>query len=149
LLARILEDKRRRWPNATFEVSVEPGLPPVTSDEASIDLIVRNIISNALKYGSPEGTVRITAERSGDMVAITVEDEGPGLSVERAERLFDLFYRADDARLRAQGAGIGLFVVRALTEASGGRVEAANRPEGGARFTVRLPIYVDLDDADD
>lgn len=151
LLARILEDKRRRWPGATFEVEIEGDIPPVRSDEASLDLIIRNLISNALKYGSPTGTVTITAARHGDMVEIGVEDEGPGVPAEGADRLFDLFYRAEDAQLRAQGAGIGLFVVRALTEAAGGHVQVTNRSAGGARFTVSLPVFADpdLDDSDD
>ena len=61
-------------------------------------------------------------------------------------RLFDLFYRSDDARRKAQGAGIGLFVVRALVESAGGRVWATNRPTRGAEFGFGLPVFHEADD---
>jgi PAS domain S-box-containing protein len=146
MLSRVIADKRRRWPGSRIEFDVEPGLPPVTGDEASIELVLRNLISNALKYGSPTGGVEIRASRVGDAVAVRVTDDGPGLEPGQIDRLFELFYRADDARRRAQGAGIGLFVVRALVESGGGRVWALNRPEGGAEFGFELPAFRESDD---
>ncbi len=145
ILSRIVEDKRRRWAQATIEVEVEPGLPPVTSDEGSVELVLRNLISNALKYGAPDGTVTIAVRRADEFVEVQVTDDGPGLPDGDTERLFELFYRTDDAKRRAQGAGIGLFVVRALVEAAGGRVAAANRPTGGASFSFRLPVFTESD----
>jgi len=145
ILGRIVEDKRRRWAQATIHLQVESGLPPVTSDEGSVELIMRNLISNALKYGAADGTVTIEVRRAGEFVEIEVTDEGPGLPDRDTERLFELFYRTDDAKRRAQGAGIGLFVVRALVEAAGGRVAAANRPTGGAAFSIRLPVFAESD----
>lgn len=145
LLTTIVEDKRRRWQEATIEMDVEPGLPPVSSDEGSVELVLRNLISNALKYGPVTGTVTIIVRRAGEYVEVTVTDEGPGVPDEEATRLFDLFYRTDDARQHAQGAGIGLYVVRALVEAAGGRVAAANRDAGGSEFRFTLPIFVESD----
>ncbi len=145
ILSRIVADKRRRWAQATIELEVEPGLPPVTSDEGSVELILRNLISNALKYGTAAGTVTIAVRRAGEFVEVEVTDEGPGLPDRGTEHLFELFYRSDDAKRRAQGAGIGLFVVRALVEAAGGRVAAANRPTGGASFAFRLPVFTESD----
>jgi PAS domain S-box-containing protein len=146
LLTRIVTDKRRRWPDRTIEVDLEPALPPVASDDGSVELVLRNLLSNALKYGLDRGIVRATARRAGDFVQVCVEDDGPGIVEADAGRLFELFYRAEDARRRAPGAGIGLFVVRVLLEAAGGRVSAANRPEGGARFCFSLPVFVESDD---
>jgi PAS domain S-box-containing protein len=146
ILARVVSEKRRRWPGWRVEFEVEPGLPPITSDDASVELVLRNLISNALKYGPANGTVRITAGRVGDEVEVRVADEGEGIDVAEAGHLFDLFYRTDDARRHAQGAGIGLFVVRALVESAGGRVWAINRPEGGAEFGFGLPLFVEADD---
>jgi two-component system sensor histidine kinase KdpD len=145
----VIADKRRRWPGSQLEFEVEPGLPPVSGDEASIELILRNLISNALKYGSPTGVVEVTATRSGEMVSVAVIDDGPGIEPSQIDRLFDLFYRADDARRRAQGAGIGLFVVRALVESTGGRVWASNRPAGGAEFRFEPPAWSDADELTD
>jgi PAS domain S-box-containing protein len=146
ILARITSDTRRRWPGFRIETEVEPALPPVVGDDASVELVLRNLISNALKYGAADGLVLVTAARRGPAVEVRVLDEGPGIEDVDGARLFELFYRGDDARRRAQGAGIGLFVVRALVEWVGGRVWAQNRPEGGAEFGIELPVYVELDE---
>jgi PAS domain S-box-containing protein len=149
ILTRVVTEKRRRWPDSRIDLDVAPGLPPVTGDDASVELILRNLISNALKYGPAGGTVTISVRRAtGDegAVEVRVSDEGSGIDAARVGRLFDLFYRTDDARRQAQGAGIGLFVVRVLVESAGGRVWAANRPTGGAEFGFSLPVFVEADD---
>ena len=146
ILSRVVAEKRRRWPGSVLEIEVEPGLPPVIGDEGSVELVLRNLISNALKYGPARGTVTISAAREGREVAVRVSDEGDGIDVADAGRLFDLFYRTDDARRHAQGAGIGLFVVRALVESVGGHVWAKNGPGGGAEFGFVLPIFAEADD---
>lgn len=146
LLTRVIEEKRRRFPSAVIAVDIEPGLPPVTSDDASVELVVRNLISNAIKYGPAGGTVVVTCRRDGDIVLVSVADEGPGIPTDDPNRIFELFYRTDEARLRAQGAGIGLFVVRVLVEGSGGQVAAVNRAAGGSEFSFSLPVFVEADD---
>ncbi|HEX2756641.1 MAG TPA: ATP-binding protein, partial [Candidatus Limnocylindrales bacterium] len=146
ILTRVVAEKRRRWPGSVLEVEVEPGLPPVTGDDASVELVLRNLISNALKYGPGGGLVTIAVRRAGDAVEVRVCDEGAGIDAAASTRLFDLFYRTDEARRQAQGAGIGLFVVRALVESVGGRVWAINRPDGGAEFGFGLPVFVEADD---
>ena len=145
LVDRIVADKRRKWPDAHIVVHVQPGMPPALWDEASFELVLRNLISNAIKYGDHgEIAVRATAAADGS-IEVAVTDEWPGLPPDPS-RLFDLFYRTDDARLRAQGAGIGLFVVRALVESAAGTTWACNRPTGGAEFGFRMPRYVEDDD---
>ncbi|HET9615498.1 MAG TPA: ATP-binding protein, partial [Candidatus Limnocylindrales bacterium] len=144
LMDRIIADKRRRWPHARIVLDAPHGLPPARWDEGSFELVVRNLISNAIKYAS-DGEIVVRAGVLDGDVSITVSDEGPGIQVD-PKRLFDLFYRTDDARHRAQGAGIGLFVVRALVESTGGSVWARNRPTGGAEFGFRVPPFVEGDD---
>ena len=146
ILSRVLAEKRRRWPGAVLDEAVEAGLPPVRGDEASVELILRNLISNALKYGPSGGTITISARRAADQIEVRVLDVGDGIAAADTDHLFDLFFRADLARRRAPGAGIGLFVVRVLAESAGGRVWAVNRPEGGAEFGFALPIYDEADD---
>jgi PAS domain S-box-containing protein len=145
LMDRIIADKRRRWPDALIVLDAPHGLPPARWDEGSFELVVRNLISNAIKYAA-DGEIRVRAGTLDGDVSITVSDEGPGIPPEHLGRLFDLFYRTDDARRRAQGAGIGLFVVRALVESTGGSVWARNRPGGGAEFGFRVPTFVEGDD---
>ena len=148
ILTRVVAEKRRRWPGSVIEVDVAPGLPPVTGDDASVELVLRNLISNALKYGPSDGTVtiRVSHAESSDAVEVRVLDEGDGIDAEHVDRLFDLFFRTEVARRQAQGAGIGLFVVRALVESAGGRVWASNAPGGGAEFGFSLPLFVEADD---
>ena len=166
ILTRVVAEKRRRWPGSVLEVDVASGLPPVTGDDASVELVLRNLISNALKYGPAGGTITISAGRGRgsdeaaatdeagleparperDEVQVRVRDEGDGIDPSQVDRLFDLFYRTEDARRQAQGAGIGLYVVRALVESAGGRVWAVNRPTGGAEFGFGLPVFVEADD---
>lgn len=147
LVERILADKRRRFPAATIRLEAEPGLPPARCDEGSFELVFRNLVSNAVKYGD-DGEIVVRAASVDGQIEVSVADQGPGLP-EDPSRLFDLFYRTDSARRRAQGAGIGLFVVRALVESAGGTVTARNRPTGGAEFAFRLPAFTEGDDAFD
>jgi two-component system sensor histidine kinase KdpD len=149
IIERVVADKRRRWPGAVIVSEVAADLPPTTWDEGSFELVLRNLLSNALKYGDEGGEVAIRAWRDDDMIEIAVADHGAGLPPGDPARLFDLFYRTDDAKRRAQGAGIGLFVVRALVESVGGRVWARDQAGGGAEFGLSLPIYVDSDDFGD
>jgi PAS domain S-box-containing protein len=148
ILTRVVAEKRRRWPGSVLELEIAPGLPPVIGDDASVELVLRNLISNALKYGPSGGRITINVRRAeaADEVEVRVVDEGEGIDPEHVGRLFDLFYRTDVARRQAQGAGIGLFVVRALVESVGGRVWASNVPGGGAEFGFSLPAFVEADD---
>jgi PAS domain S-box-containing protein len=148
LLDRIVADKRRRWPHVLIVVDAPHGLPPARWDEGSFELVVRNLISNAIKYADT-GEIRVQARAVDDAIEIRVADNGPGLPMDDPSRLFDLFYRTEDARRKAQGAGIGLFVVRALVESAGGTAWATNRPGGGAEFGFVVPTFVEADDAID
>ena len=129
-----------RFPLVTFVADVT-NLPPVSADRTYAGQIVRNLLSNAGKYG-PDGAseVRVSAAQVGDDIVVQVLDAGPGFPAEDGERLFDLFFRAhSNARIRP-GAGIGLYVTRALVTAMGGRVWAAQREHGGSAFAFTLPV---------
>ena len=109
-----------------------------TRDE--IHQIIYNLTDNAVKYTPPGSTVQVSLFREGDQVVLTVEDNGSGIPEEDLPRIFERFYRVDKARSRAAGGtGLGLAIVRDTVEKRGGTVEAANRPGGGAVFTVRWP----------
>ena len=121
--------------------SVAPGLPAVRADVERLGQIVDNFLSNAIRYSPRGSVVTLSAAREGDGVALGVTDQGPGLTEEQLERVFERFYRADPSRSRALGgSGIGLAIARALAEAMGGRVEALSEGQGhGATFRVVLP----------
>lgn len=93
-----------------------------------------------MKYSGSHGSVRVELRRDGNDVVLTVADNGPGIPEEDLPRVFERFYRVDKARSRAAGGtGLGLSIVQDTVTKRGGTVSAANRPEGGAVFTVRWP----------
>jgi len=114
------------------------GDATVTGNDEDLTRIVTNLIENAVTHGKPPIEVSIEhAERSGTII-VTVADLGPGIPADRLDRVFDRFYRGDEAR-SAGGNGLGLAISRGLAIESGGTLVAATRPGGGAVFTLTLP----------
>jgi PAS domain S-box-containing protein len=140
LARRVLAYEAERWPSVRFELEMPPTLPAVLGDDAYAEQILRNLLSNAAKYGPSGGVIRLVLDHEGDMVTIRVLDSGPGFTPGSEERVFELFYRAPSAIRTAPGAGIGLYAVKALAAAMNGRVWAKTRPEGGAEVGVELPV---------
>ena len=113
-------------------------------DRRRFDVIVANLVGNALRHGDPPVTVRdsIQAGRAGGSeLVLEVRDHGPGLPAGAIGHVFDRFYKADSARARSEGSGLGLAIAQENARLHGGRIDAANNPEGGAVFTVRLPVH--------
>jgi two-component system phosphate regulon sensor histidine kinase PhoR len=134
-LAPTIEDKSQR-----ITVEVIPDARHVDGDPAKLHDIIRNLVENAVNY-SPEGSeVRLGAARDNGTYTITVADSGPGIPLEDLTRVFERFYRVDKSRSRPGGTGLGLAIVKHLVELHGGEAVAANRAEGGAVFTIKLPL---------
>ena len=112
----------------------------VMGDRALLRQAASNLVENAVKY-SPDGSeVQLIVRRGEDCVILEVTDQGPGIPEELQERVFEPFFRVDDARSRQQGgAGLGLALVRAIVEALGGTVCVEENDGGGSRFVVKLP----------
>jgi two-component system, OmpR family, sensor kinase len=130
--ARVVE------PGRPIDVSVEPTT--VTGDEARLRQVLDNLLANARAH-TPAGTpVSVELRQVGGRAELAVADHGRGLTEEQAERVFERFYRADSSRTRASGgAGLGLSIVAAVTEAHGGTADARPTPGGGATFVITLP----------
>ena len=112
----------------------------VMAREDDIFQLVLNLAENGVKYSQTGGQVRLIAYSQGGTAIL--EDNGVGIPENELERIFQRFYRVDKARSReAGGTGLGLAIVRETAEKFGGTVTAANRPQGGARFTVQFPRY--------
>jgi two-component system sensor histidine kinase MtrB len=119
---------------------VEVDLPAVGESEVDrrrVDVVLANLVGNALRHGAPPVTVVLNA--SEDEVVVVVTDSGPGLAEDVSPHVFERFYKADAARLRSEGSGLGLAIAWENVKLHGGSLEAGNAPDGGARFTVRLP----------
>jgi signal transduction histidine kinase len=109
-------------------------------DQQRIEQIVDNLLSNALRYTEPGGTVRVlVAQRDGES-AIEIADTGIGIAGEELPHIFERFWRSERSRARKTGgAGIGLAIVRELVRAHDGRIDVHSKPGAGSRFTVTLP----------
>jgi len=121
-------------------VEVEGEIPDVSLDPKRFRQVLANLLSNALIYTPADGEIRVDVRRVGDSVELSVSDTGPGISDDDLPHLFERFYRGDPARGRTGGSGLGLAIVRQWVEAHDGAIRAENRPEGGARFVLQIPI---------
>ncbi len=140
LAQRVVETEGQHWPSMRIALSLA-ACPAVAGDEGQVELVIRNLVSNAGKYGGDEVEVAVAAAEGE--VQLRVLDRGPGLPPEDEGDLFALFYRSSRTAGKATGTGIGLFVVRSLVERMGGRAWARNRDGGGAEFGFALPDYDD------
>ena len=147
VIPAVVDVERRLWPEIRFETTIG-DLGTVSGDDSYAGQVVRNLLSNAAKYGRDAGVVELTAQREGDGATIRVLDRGPGVAADELERLFEPFYRTSEAKRQASGAGIGLFVCRQLVTAMGGRMWALERDGGGMEFGFHLPAYAEAGTAD-
>jgi two-component system sensor histidine kinase KdpD len=140
LLPTVVASEDGRWPGVSFSADVPPGLPTVIADPTYVEQVVRNLLSNAAKYGGPGANVIVRVEADEAEVRVRILDDGPGFPAEEADRLFELFFRSSQTARAAAGAGIGLFVCARLIKAMGGRIWAVPRAEGGAEFGFALRV---------
>jgi PAS domain S-box-containing protein len=143
LLKQLVERERRLWPEVTIKLTVHGPVQMVAADEEYLAQIMRNLLSNAAKYSGSGATVEVVVTDGPDEVLVQVRDDGPGIAIEDADKLFNLYYRAAQQAATAPGAGIGLFVCRELVSTMGGRIWAKPLEEGGAEFGFSLPAYPD------
>ena len=125
--------------------AVAPELADVdfAGDANRLEQALQNLVANAVRHTPRGGRVAVAVARAGDGIDITVEDTGPGIPPEHLPRIFGRFYKADESRTGTDlksGSGLGLSIVRAIVARHGGTVTAENRREGGARFTIHLPL---------
>ncbi|MCK2215592.1 HAMP domain-containing histidine kinase [Actinomadura sp. ATCC 31491] len=119
---------------------VETELPPAVTarlDPRRVDVILANLVGNALRHGEPPVSVRLSA--GPHWIALEVRDHGPGLDEATLPHVFDRFYKASAARARSEGSGLGLAIARENARLHRGDLTVANAPDGGALFTLRLP----------
>jgi signal transduction histidine kinase len=126
------EDKNLRF---TLEL---PEAQRVYADAERVGLVIENLVSNAVRYTQPGGRIEVRVTIQDHALEATVSDSGGGLRPEQEAQLFEKFTR--DARNTQEGAGIGLYVARAIVRACGGRLWAQNRPEQGLTMHLRVPL---------
>jgi len=139
LVAELVEDHRLLHPEWPVDAEIAPGAE-VVGDRVRLRQAFANVLSNARSHTPPGTRIHARVAPEGAGVAVAIADDGPGIPPDVIDSVFERFVRADPSRARSSGgAGLGLAIVEGIVRAHGGRLEAANRPEGGAVFTVWLP----------
>ena len=125
----------------TFEIRFPDDFPAIHADYERTRTVLENLISNAVKYSPEGGVIRITGRTDNSHAIMVVGDQGIGIAPEEQAKLFRRFYRVDNRlRRETQGAGLGLFLARAIVEAQGGRIWVESQPGRGSRFFFTLPL---------
>ncbi|MGO4757679.1 sensor histidine kinase, partial [Streptomyces sp. 2MCAF27] len=111
-------------------------------DPRRFDVVVANLVGNALRHGAAPVVVRLRTETGGRGTRLVTEvaDSGPGIRPDALPHIFDRFYKADSARTRSEGSGLGLAITLENVRLHGGTIRAANGAQGGAVFTVEIPL---------
>ena len=120
------------------KINISPSMPLVNSDKGMLEQILYNLINNAVLYSESNSTINISAMCHADILRIIVEDNGKGFPQEEMQNVFEKFYRLKDTK--TGGTGLGLSIVKGFAEALGGSVHLENISDGGARFTVSIPV---------
>ncbi len=136
----LVDEQRRRLlahPGLQLQVTTQPTR--VRGDRARLAQVLANLVDNAVRH--TRSLVRISVRTDGDHAIVIVEDDGPGIPAAQRHRVFERFVRLDDSRgRRSGGSGLGLAIVAEIVQAHGGTVSIGDRPGGGCRVEVRLPV---------
>jgi len=138
LSQRLAERFLTQTENHQIVTDFPANFPIILADEARIQQVISNLISNSIKY-SPKGEIRIQGLVDPERVVICISDEGTGIAPEDIPHVFERFYRAPKAVNLTKGAGLGLYLARAIVEAHGGRIWIDPKPNSGARICFSLP----------
>jgi signal transduction histidine kinase len=131
----VLAKQKRQW----ISLDVDPDPPRVVADRSKMQQALANLIVNAIRY-APHGTpILVAAHRKGDALRIEVRDHGPGIASEDRQRIFDKFFRGQNAD-GTPGSGLGLAIARSLVTLHGGTLEYEENPGGGSAFVTVLPL---------
>ena len=141
LVSHLVKGFRKQSQRHDFSLRFSSDFPSIHADEKHLREIFENLLSNALKYSPAGGKVEIGGERRDDEVLLYVRDEGVGIDEREKERIFERFYRIDGNLSReTQGAGLGLYLAKAIVQAHHGRLHVRSKPGRGSIFYFTLPI---------
>jgi len=129
----LLEDREIR-------IDIPESLPAVLADAELVELTVRQLITNALKYSHPESPITVVAQTDGARMKIAVRDSGPGIPDKERSRIFEKYYRGTNGSERIPGSGLGLSIARDILRAHGGEIWVESTPAGGCEFCFTLPL---------
>ncbi|MDA1329828.1 MAG: ATP-binding protein [Chloroflexi bacterium] len=139
LAKRLAERFSTQTDKHRFVFDFPEDFPVILADEQRISQVLLNLLSNAVKYSPEGGEIRIGGEVRSEQVVVCVKDQGPGIAPNDVPHIFDRFYRADAAQRNTKGAGLGLYLTRAILEAHKGTIWVDPDPDSGARICFSLP----------
>ena len=139
LVESVLDKLRPVVEDRKIPLNIAPDLPSVWVDGELIEVALRQLVDNALKYSPASSPVTLTAEAKDGRVIVSVGDRGPGIPEAEQSRIFEKFYRADAARHQIPGAGLGLVIAREIIHAHGGEIWVDSKPGEGSVFQFSLP----------
>jgi signal transduction histidine kinase len=123
-------------------VRFPPDFPVVEGDPGRLEQVFNNLVSNAIKYSPDGGTIEISGRALPTDVIVTVSDQGVGIPFEEQSRVFERFFRgARERHQRTPGAGLGLYLAKAIVQAHAGRLWVESNPGEGAAFSVAIPRH--------
>jgi signal transduction histidine kinase len=129
-----------RASNVEIEIEAEKDMPKVFGDPKKIDLVVENLIDNAIRYTSDGGKISLRLSTKKNKVLFEIEDEGVGIPKEDQKYIFQKFFRASNAsKERTDGSGLGLYIVKSIVEKSGGKIWFDSKEGEGTTFFFTLP----------
>jgi len=143
-LPRLIERMVRRLqvsnPGVNVQLNLPPNLPTVMADRDRIEEVLQNLLDNAFKYSPNHPAIIVACRATGDEVIVSVSDAGMGISLREQEQIFERFHRAgNDVAHSTQGAGLGLYISRAIVEAHGGHIWVESTLHQGSTFFFSLP----------
>jgi len=145
--AALIERTENRFRPGAGSRSIELELPPlgacspISLDPQRVEQIINNLLSNALRYTPDDKSIMLSLDCTSGVARLSVHDHGPGIPQDALDHVFERFYKVDKSRQHAAGGtGLGLSIARKLAQAHGGDLSAENHPDGGAIFTLTLPI---------
>jgi len=144
LISNLLQQMRPLTEGRTLEVSIARGLPAVQVDPELMQLAIRQLLDNALKYSPPESPITIRALRGEGGLVIKVCDQGSGIPERDQSRLFDRYYRGSSNRSRVTGTGMGLTIAREIVRAHGGDIWVQSEVGQGSEFCISVPLAAHL-----
>ena len=140
LVHKVAHRLRVKSPGVTVRLELPANLPTVMADRDRIEEVLQNLLDNALKYSPKRRVVTVSCHSTSDEVIVSVSDQGMGIALRDQEQIFDRFHRVDNSSTRStQGAGLGLYICRAIVEAHGGSIWVESVLHQGSTFSFSLP----------
>lgn len=124
----------------TLGVQVDPNLPHIEADAELLELAIRQVVDNALRYSRPKSPIGVRAALDEKGIVIVVQDRGPGIPESDLPNVFERYYRGSNIRFRLAGTGMGLALARQIVRAHGGDIQIASSSEEGSEFVISLPV---------